>query len=171
MAKSTPSLLALLGLVAIAGYQNRTRVSDMLADARQNAAAEGRHSGPTGSSLESRDDVMANGGFVAEIARMFHTGDSGSSVASGLADLVSRFRSSGWGKPVNSWVSIGPNLPMEADDIRGVIGEETLSELSARTGMTEDQLLARLTDALPDVVNQLTPAGRVPSQVEALSLI
>ena len=38
MSRATPSILALLGLVAIAGYQNRDRLSLMLADARQKAA-------------------------------------------------------------------------------------------------------------------------------------
>ena len=38
MSKSTPSLMALLGLVAVAGYQNRDKLSSLLARARDHAA-------------------------------------------------------------------------------------------------------------------------------------
>ena len=34
MAKGMPSLLALLGLVAVAGYQNRDKLRDMIGDAQ-----------------------------------------------------------------------------------------------------------------------------------------
>ena len=35
MAKGMPSLLALLGLVAVAGYQNRDKLRDMIGDAKK----------------------------------------------------------------------------------------------------------------------------------------
>ncbi len=142
----------------------------MLADARHNVPSPDRQV-PMTPGMESREEAGSAGGFVAEISRMFEGGAIGNSLSGGLNELVSRFKSSGWGKPVNSWVSTGPNLPMDANDLRSVIGDETLGELSIKTGMTQEQLLLRLNAALPEVVNGLTPEGRVPTQVEALSLI
>ncbi len=170
MSMASPSLLALLGLVAFAGFQNRSRISDMLADARESTRADAP-AVPLGPSLESREDPGAAGGFLPDIVRVFQGGSTGGALSGGLGDLVARFKSSGWGRSVNSWVETGPNLPMEASDLRSVIGDETLEELSVRTGMSPEQLLLRLNFALPQVVDQLTPAGRIPTQVEALSMI
>lgn len=89
MSRSTPSLLALLGLVAVAGYQNRDRISDMLSDARRNATPSGPSLPPTG------------GGFVAEIGQFFQ----GGSVSAALGDLVDRYKATGQRDTADSWVS------------------------------------------------------------------
>ncbi|MDT8857022.1 YidB family protein [Paracoccaceae bacterium Fryx2] len=164
MSKSTPSLLALLGLVAFAGYQNRGRLSEMLADARQKAPGsspdrqypDGQHAG------DSQD-----GGFLSEIGRMFGAGASGGTLASGLSDLVNRFKDSGRAGPAESWVSTNPNRPLDVSELESAIGIETLDELSQKTGLSRAQLLLRLNAALPEVVNRFTPDGRLPTETEA----
>lgn len=158
MSKSTPSLLALLGLVAFAGYQNRARIGDMLADARQKDAAPG--SPPT-----------AGGGFLAEIGQLFRTEPSGGmpgsgTLARGLGDLVDRFRSAGRGDAADSWVSGEANRPIDVDELAAALGPETLDELGRKTGLSRAELLLRLNVALPEVVNRFTPDGRLPTEAE-----
>lgn len=166
MSKSTPSLLALLGLVAVAGYQNRSKISDMLSDARQNDHT------PRSDALSNgrADDGMSSdqdGGFLSQIGRMFQGGTGGASLSNGLSDLVEKFKSAGRTDSAESWVSNGPNKPVDVDDLGNVLGEETLADLGRKTGMTREQLLLRLNAALPDVVNQFTPNGRIPTETEA----
>ncbi len=155
MTRSTPSLLALLGLVAVAGYQNRDRISDMLSDARQKSAAAG--------SLPPSQD----GGFLSEIGQFFR----GSPVSTALNDLVDRFRQSGRGAAADSWVSDKANIPLGQDDLKTALGPETIAELARRTGLSQVEVLLRLNAALPDVVNKLTPNGRLPTDAEAQALI
>lgn len=167
MSKSTPSFLALLGLVAVAGYQNRGRISEMLSDARQNVPATAR--GP------ADGDSTGNGGFLAEIAALFQggspDGESGdTAVTRGLADLVSRFRDAGRGDLAESWVSTQANQPMNVDELEDALGHETLAELSQKTGLTRQELLLRLNVALPEVVDRFTPQGRIPTAQEMHSL-
>jgi uncharacterized protein YidB (DUF937 family) len=157
MSKSTPSLLALLGLVAVAGYQNRGRIGEMLADARQvNPSAPGGHSQDTG--------------LLSQLGQMFHPGAAGSALSSGLADLVTRFRATGHGTAADSWIAPGPNMPLPGHDLEMAIGHETLAELEARTGLPRAELLTRLSLALPEVVNRFTPDGRLPTGPEAQAL-
>lgn len=170
MSRSTPSLLALLGLVAVAGYQNRSRISDMLADAQKSLPAQDPDR-RANDGVGITSDASSTGGFLSEFGRMFQGGMTGGSLSSGLSDLVDRFKSSGRREPAESWVSHGPNMPIDVEELRSVLGEETLSELSQKTGMTPDQVLLRLNAALPEVVNQFTPSGRVPTQSEAQSLL
>jgi uncharacterized protein YidB (DUF937 family) len=148
MSKSTPSLLAFLGLVAIAGYQNRARISDMLSDARQRSAPSGTDLAPAG------------GGFVAEIGQFFQ----GRSVSTALGDLVERFRAAGQGDAADSWVSDKANMPLGVDSLEAALGEETLTELAGKTGLSRAELLLRLNVDLPEVVNRFTPNGQLPTE-------
>jgi uncharacterized protein YidB (DUF937 family) len=158
MSKSTPSLLALLGLVAVAGYQNRGRISDMLADARHDNTASASQAG-------TRE------GFVAEVARLFQgdasDGRSGdAALTRGLGDLVSRFRDAGRGDMADSWVSAQANQPMNVTELEDALGHETLDDLSRKTGLTRAELLLRLNVALPEMVDHFTPRGRLPTADE-----
>ncbi len=160
MSKSTPSLIALLGLVAIAGYQNRGRISEMLNDAQKGAAAPGNTGQPAHGSTDS-------GGFLSEIGKLFGTGTAPGTLSAGLGDLVNRFKDAGRTAPADSWVSTEPNMPMDVLDLEAAIGPETLDELRQKTGLSRHDLLQRLNAALPEVVNRFTPGGRLPTEAEA----
>lgn len=159
MSKSTPSLLALLGLVAVAGYQNRSKISDMLADA---------HKGLPNSGQGQVQGQMANGGgLMANISQMFQSATGGSTLSGGLRELVDRFKAAGQPAHAESWVADGPNMPMDVNDLEKTLGDETLDDLVQKTGLPRAQLLMRLNAALPDVVNTFTPNGRIPTVDEA----
>ena len=82
--------------------------------------------------------------------------------AGGLGDLVSRFQQGGLGDVVGSWVSTGQNLPVSADQLGGVLGDDVISQLTRQTGMNSADLLGQLTQMLPQVVDRLTPNGQLP---------
>jgi uncharacterized protein YidB (DUF937 family) len=160
MSKSTPSLMALLGLVAFAGYQNRARIADMLADARQNRA------GADGTSPEQ-------GGFLAEIGQIFQPGPSGvgtagtgfssTGLSAALRDLKDRFTATGQGEAAESWISTEANRPLNVEALEAALGPETLDDLARKTGISRAELLLRLNVALPEVVDSMTPEGRLPT--------
>lgn len=155
MSKSTPSLLALLGLVAVAGYQNRSKISEMLADARNEMPGSGQ------------GQVAEGGGLMADISQMFQSATGGNTLSAGLIELVERFKTAGKSASAESWVADGPNMPMDVEDLERALGADTLDDLSQKTGLPRAQLLLRLNAALPEVVNRLTPNGRIPTVTEA----
>lgn len=150
MTRSTPSLLALLGLVAFAGYKNRDKISDMLADAR--------HSAGDGAA------AAGQGNFLTDIGQTLQSGLAGSGISGALGDLVARFQNTGRGTTAESWVSSQANQPVNVDDLEAALGAETLDDLSRKTGLSRAELLLRLNVALPQVVDRLTPNGRLPDQ-------
>ena len=160
MAKGMPSLLALLGLVAVAGYQNRDRLRDMIGDAQNGGSRRTDQSGEAGS-----------GGFLGEIGQMFGSGDSGRNLSEGLGSLVDRFRNAGQGAKADSWVSTEANRELRPEELEKAIGDDTIAELSRKTGLSRAELVKRLTAAVPETVNRLTPDGRLPSETEAQHLI
>jgi uncharacterized protein YidB (DUF937 family) len=85
------------------------------------------------------------------------------SVLGGLGDLIGRLTAGGAGPQVNSWVGPGANQPIQPGQLGSALGQNTLNELSQRTGMSQQELLSQLATVLPRLINHLTPNGRVPT--------
>ena len=161
--KAMPSLMALLGLVAVAGFQNRDKLRDMISDARGGSSGQGPTARPAGDA--------GSGGLLDDIGKHFGANDSGRNLKDGLDSLLDRFRTNGQGEKAESWVSADANRDLDDGDLESAIGEDTLDELAQKTGLSRAELVNRLKTALPETVNRLTPAGRLPSETEAQSLI
>jgi uncharacterized protein YidB (DUF937 family) len=86
---------------------------------------------------------------------------------SGLSTLLKRLTNGGLGGPVKSWVGPGPNEPVPPDQLQKALGPEVIDKLQQQTGMPRDQLMAELSRILPQVVDKLTPEGRMPTTKEA----
>ena len=80
----------------------------------------------------------------------------------GLGGLVEMLNKSGLGQQAASWVSNGDNLPISADQIGKVLGSGPLADLAGKFGIDPQQLSGSLAQYLPEVVNQMTPQGRLP---------
>jgi uncharacterized protein YidB (DUF937 family) len=85
------------------------------------------------------------------------------SVLGGLGDLIGKLTAGGAGPQVNSWVGSGANQPIQPGQLGSALGQNTLNELSQRTGMSQQELLNQLATALPQLINHLTPNGRMPT--------
>jgi uncharacterized protein YidB (DUF937 family) len=91
---------------------------------------------------------------------------AGGGLLGGLSDLVQKFQTAGHGDVVNSWVGPGANAPIQPSQVGSALGQQTISDLARRSGLSEQELLAQLAQALPTIVNKLTPNGRLPTQGE-----
>ena len=93
-------------------------------------------------------------------------GAAGSVLSGGLGDLLNQFQQKGQGEVANSWVSNGPNKQIAPGDLANALGADQIESLSAQSGLPRDELLSGLSKYLPDVVNHLTPDGRLPNENE-----
>jgi len=80
----------------------------------------------------------------------------------GLNGLISKFKSQGLGDVISSWVGTQNNLPISSDQIKKVFGDDTIKSMSTKLGMDTNVLTGQLSDLLPQVVDKLTPQGKVP---------
>ena len=150
-----PSMTALLGLLAVAGYQNRDKLSEMLGNRGGAPSGAGTGGGqPRPGGLE---------GLLGGLAGAGGGGGLGSILGGGLGQLSDRFRQNGQGEAVDSWVSKGPNKTVAPRDLEQAIGADVLDDLTEQTGLSREELLARLSRELPNAVDQYTPDGRLPS--------
>ena len=93
-------------------------------------------------------------------------GAAGSVISGGLGDLLKQLQQNGQGETANSWVSTGPNKQISPGDLASALGADQLNALSAQSGLSRDELLSGLSQHLPDVINHLTPDGRLPTESE-----
>jgi uncharacterized protein YidB (DUF937 family) len=96
---------------------------------------------------------------------------AGSVLSGGLGNLLKELQDSGHGRVAQSWVGTGPNEDIAPKDLANALGSDTLDTLSKQTGLSTNDLLAGLSQHLPDLVDQLTPNGRLPTDQEAARLV
>jgi uncharacterized protein YidB (DUF937 family) len=87
---------------------------------------------------------------------------AGSAVSGGLGDLLNQFRNAGMGQQADSWVGTGQNLPINADQINSVIGQGKIGDIARAAGLSPEQMSQLLSQALPHIIDKLTPGGQLP---------
>jgi uncharacterized protein YidB (DUF937 family) len=153
MANRMPSLAALLGLVAVAGYQNRDKIGDFIRGMTNNPGSGGMV--PGGSASPSHPEQSTD---------MLNSGYAGGSILGGLGELVSHFRNAGMGQAADSWISRGPNESVDENQLEKALGPDMIDQLTRQTGLTREELVRRLSQTLPEAVDKMTPDGTIPHQ-------
>jgi uncharacterized protein YidB (DUF937 family) len=80
----------------------------------------------------------------------------------GVQGVVNEFEKNGLGGTVRSWVGTGPNQPISPADVHRVLGPDLLQQLSAKSGVSVQELAEKLSQVLPQAVDRLTPDGTIP---------
>ncbi|MGE5087627.1 MAG: YidB family protein [Candidatus Levyibacteriota bacterium] len=80
----------------------------------------------------------------------------------GIQGVLGKFEQAGLGQQAQSWISAGQNLPIDAGAISKIFGQGQLGEIAQQLGITHEQAAGQLAQALPQVVDKLTPQGQIP---------
>jgi uncharacterized protein YidB (DUF937 family) len=158
MSPMTMAILALLAYKAvkhIGGGQPSAAPAPAPSPGNVNASLSG---GDTDGGL---GDVLKGG-----LGGLLAGGAAGSVISGGLGDLLKQFQQNGHGETANSWVGPGPNKPISEGDLASALGADKINRLASQSGLPPDDLLKGLSQLLPDVINQLTPDGRLPTERE-----
>ncbi len=105
------------------------------------------------------------------LGSLFGGAAAGTVLSGALDNLIKGFQDSGHGRVAQSWVGTGPNEEIAPGDLANALGSDTLNALSRQTGLSVDDLLAGLSQDLPDLIDQLTPNGRLPTEQEASRMV
>ncbi|MEK1889252.1 MAG: YidB family protein [Phyllobacterium sp.] len=154
-------MTALLAMLAVAGWQNRDKLGELLGQITGQKAGNSQTVPNPNVSTASGD----TGGLGGLLGGLFGSGGT-QGVSGGLGDLLESFTGSGNRDVADSWVQTGPNKPVETTQISDALGSDVIDQLANQTGLSRDELLTRLKAVLPTAVDKLTPLGRVPTQEE-----
>jgi uncharacterized protein YidB (DUF937 family) len=152
----SPLTMAVLGLLAYKAVKSFTSQPGA-APAAPAAPGSSQSAGSSG----GLGDLLKNG-----LGGLLAGGAAGSVLSGGLNDLLKQFQQSGHGDVAKSWVDTGPNKAVSSDDLAKALGGDQINTLIAHTGLSRQDLLAGLSQYLPEAVNQLTPDGRLPTEQE-----
>ncbi len=152
MSRGYPSMTALLGLLAVAGYQNKDKIAEWLNAAQRKAGTPAQGSGGS-----------TSGGLPGNLGGLLGGTSISDMLSGGLRDLVDSFKRAGQGDVADSWVGRGPNKQIAPTQLEQAITPEVLETLSQQTGLSREEILSRLAKNLPDAVDKYTPEGRIPA--------
>jgi uncharacterized protein YidB (DUF937 family) len=173
-------MLALLGLLAVAGFQNRDKLAQIIGNITGQNAPPRSPNDPSGTITNTRPAGVPSantsasvgrggdlGGLLGNLGGLFGGTAAAGGIGGALNDLLEQFSSKGYGDAARSWIQTGPNSDVRPNQLEEALGEDTLRELSAKTGLSRQELVERLTSVLPSAVDTLTPEGRLPTREEA----
>jgi uncharacterized protein YidB (DUF937 family) len=149
MSRGMPSMTALLGLLAIAGYQNRDKLAELV-------------KGAGVGSPNLAGTPQPAGGLLGNLTGMLGGAGVGGLLNGGIGELLEKFNQSGQGDVAQSWVKPGPNKEISPPQLQQAIGSDVLEKLEQQTGLSQEEILARLSRELPGAVDKYTPDGRLP---------
>ncbi|NEI29592.1 YidB family protein [Rhizobium ruizarguesonis] len=157
-------LKALLAVLAVAGYQNRDKIGELLRGIQnpQQPGAGNQQPGGLGGILGGLGGSGGLGGLLGGLT-------SGGIVSGGLGDLLKTFQQNGHGDKIDSWVQPGQNADINDGQLAEALGPDVLNEIASNTGLSHQQILDRLSRDLPKAVDDLTPQGKLPTAEEFMS--
>jgi uncharacterized protein YidB (DUF937 family) len=145
----SPVTKAIIGVLAYQAIKAFT--------ANQASAGPGSDKQSPGATGGGLDDLL-KGGLGGLL------GGGAGSLSGGLNDLLKQFQQNGQGDVAKSWIGKGPNKSISPNDLATALGADRVKTLASFSGMSRNDLLSQLSQRLPDVVDQLTPDGRVPTE-------
>lgn len=158
----SPITMAILALLAYKAIKHLGGSQPGTSPAGQAPSAPTPLPGTTTASTGGLGDLLKGslGGLLAG-------GAAGSILSGGLNDLLKQLQDNGHAETADSWVGTGPNKQISPNDLASALGADQIGALTAQTGLSREELLSGLARELPDVINGLTPDGRLPTAQEA----
>jgi uncharacterized protein YidB (DUF937 family) len=157
----SPMTMAILALLAYKAVKHYGGSQPGAAPAPAPSPSPSVNAGPPGGSGGGLGDLLKGG-----LGGLLAGGAAGSVISGGLGDLLKQFQQNGQGEVANSWVSPGPNKSISTGDLAKALGADQIDNLASQSGLSRDELLTGLSQHLPDVINHLTPDGRLPTESE-----
>jgi uncharacterized protein YidB (DUF937 family) len=190
----SPMTMALLGLLAYKAFSSSGGLGNILGGGQADpSGGQGRRApdpdettaaSASGGGLGDLLGGLLSGGTQPNARRAGNPSDllgglgsllggasAGSVLTNGLDGLLRDLQSNGQGKVAQSWVGTGRNEEIDPDALENTLGADTLAALERQSGMSRSELLQGLSDNLPDLVDRLTPNGRLPTEEEASRMV
>jgi uncharacterized protein YidB (DUF937 family) len=157
----SPMTMAILGLLAWKAVKHLTASQPGAAPQPAPSPGGGMGGGLAGGLAGGLGNVLKGplGGLLAG-------GAAGSVISGGLGDVLKQLQQGGQGDTANSWVGKGDNKPIAPGDLANALGADQINALASQSGLSRDELLNGLSKYLPQVIDHLTPDGRLPTDGE-----
>jgi uncharacterized protein YidB (DUF937 family) len=159
-----PVTMAILGLLA---YKAMKSFGGGQSSAPQ--PADGPPARPADNDINVASPEGTGGGLggllKGALGGLLTGGAAGSILGGGLNDLVKQLQQSGLHEEANSWIGTGANKTIAPNDLGKALGDDQINAMMEHSGLSRDELLEGLSRHLPQLIDQLTPEGKVPGKI------
>jgi uncharacterized protein YidB (DUF937 family) len=80
----------------------------------------------------------------------------------GLQGLLGQLEKSGLDDQVKSWIGMGENKQVSAQQIQSALGDDELTAVAEKAGVSKEEAASGIADKLPQLIDQLSPDGKLP---------
>lgn len=105
---------------------------------------------------------QGGGGGQPDLMRVIASLLADNGPGGGLGGLLSKAQQGGLGDIVQSWIGSGQNLPVSGGQLQSMLGDDLLGQIAGQLGLSKDDTAGQLSQALPQMVDRMTPQGRLP---------
>ena len=164
----SPMTMAILGLLAWKTFKHFTASQPGATTTPAPAPSGGGLGGSLGGGSLGGGGLSGNLGDILKgpLGGMLGGAAAGSVISGGLGDLLKQLQQGGHGETASSWVGRGDNKAIAPGDLANALGADQIDSLASQSGMSRDDLLNGLSKYLPQVIDHLTPDGRLPTENE-----
>jgi uncharacterized protein YidB (DUF937 family) len=81
----------------------------------------------------------------------------------GLSKIMGGLKANGLTAEAESWVGTGANKPVSGRQVEQAVGQEQIQEIAKQLGVSEEQAADAVAKALPEVVDKVSPDGKLPA--------
>jgi uncharacterized protein YidB (DUF937 family) len=82
----------------------------------------------------------------------------------GLSKIMGGLKANGLSAQADSWVGTGSNQPVSGRDVEQAMGREQIQQIAQQLGVSEPQAADAVAQALPEVVDKVSPNGQLPPE-------
>ncbi len=120
--------------------------------------------GGLGAQQPQQGETTGNPGDMGAIAGALGGLLANNGSLGGLGGLVGKFEQAGMGDVIGSWIGKGDNAPISGGQLGNVLGSDAIAGIASKLGINATTLLPMLAAMLPQLIDQLTPHGKVPEE-------
>jgi uncharacterized protein YidB (DUF937 family) len=118
--------------------------------------------GSRGGSPTQTNYAPGSGGIGDLLGQVLGGAGGAGGTGGGLGGLLEQLQRTGFREQADSWVSRGANKPISPDAMSQIFGKDGLEAISRQAGISPDEVSHGLSELLPEVVDRMTPDGKVP---------
>lgn len=82
----------------------------------------------------------------------------------GLSKIMGGLKANGLSGQADSWVGTGPNQAVSGSQVERAVGKEQIQQVAKQLGVSESQAADAVAQALPEVVDKVSPDGKLPPE-------
>lgn len=82
----------------------------------------------------------------------------------GLNSIVDALNNAGLQEQLKSWIGTGENLPISGDQLTQALGSDKIRDIAGQLGMSQGEVSGGLAGILPQLIDKISPQGRLPEQ-------